>query len=249
MQTFAKYLTPERQCRRRKLDALPILLMIGIAQMAVASDKRQSLESIIDAARSYSLTVAAKQGRADATVTTGRLDARLRLAACDSTLETFSNQPTQPQRNFSVGVRCKSPVAWTIYVPVTLTWQTSVVALKAAKARGAILAEDDLKIIRREVQASYVPHLEQLDDAVGKALTRSLAAGTLLTTAMVSNRQLVRRGERVTLVVERGGLRVTSSGTAESDGAFGDKVLVKNAFSSRRVEGNVMEDGSVRVIN
>ncbi len=226
-----------------------VFLFIGLAQWTAAADNTQPIAVILDAAKAYGLSIATQQGIAGARVTTGRLDPRLRLAACDTSLKTFSSQAGQTQRSFSVGVRCETPAPWTIYVPVTLAWETNVVALRSARQRGAVLAEEDVKIVRREVQAGYVPHLEQLEDAIGKALTRSLAAGTLLTTAMVVNRRLIRRGERVTLVVERGGLKVTSSGTAESDGAIGERVLVKNTFSSRQVEGSVQEDGSVRVFN
>lgn len=51
----------------------------------------------------------------------------------------------------------------------------------------------------------------------------------------------------VTLVAGSEGLQVQMQGKAMANGAAGDRLLVTNINSGRRVEGIVLSDGSVRI--
>ena len=65
---------------------------------------------------------------------------------------------------------------------------------------------------------------------------------------MVADPLLVKRGDKVTMVIERGGLKVTMAGKALEDGAVGDKISLSNLVSRRDVMGSVQADGTVRIL-
>ncbi|MCB1694185.1 MAG: flagellar basal body P-ring formation protein FlgA, partial [Pseudomonadales bacterium] len=97
-------------------------------------------------------------------------------------------------------------------------------------------------------RASYVPMPSSASEVIGKELTRPVAAGTALSLAMVADPLLVKRGDKVTMVIERGGLKVTMAGKALEDGAVGDKISLSNLVSRRDVMGSVQADGTVRIL-
>jgi flagella basal body P-ring formation protein FlgA len=59
--------------------------------------------------------------------------------------------------------------------------------------------------------------------------------------------ELVVRGQTVTLVAGSPGVEVRMQGKALASGAEGDRLMVSNLRSGRRVEGIVLSDGSVQI--
>jgi flagella basal body P-ring formation protein FlgA len=82
---------------------------------------------------------------------------------------------------------------------------------------------------------------------VGMELKRPLPAGSTLRHGHVDLPELVSRGQMVTLIAGGGGVEVRMQGKAMGSGAKGDRLLVTNLASGRRVEGLVLSDGSIRI--
>jgi flagella basal body P-ring formation protein FlgA len=59
--------------------------------------------------------------------------------------------------------------------------------------------------------------------------------------------QIIDRGQTVDLVARSSGLVVNMQGTALANGAEGDRLLVKNLSSGKKVEGLVMAGGTVLI--
>jgi len=78
-------------------------------------------------------------------------------------------------------------------------------------------------------------------------LKRPLPAGTPLRYGHVALPELVRRGQMVTLIAGGAGIEVRMQGKAMGSGAKGDRLMVTNLTSGRRVEGLVLADGSVKI--
>jgi flagella basal body P-ring formation protein FlgA len=64
-------------------------------------------------------------------------------------------------------------------------------------------------------------------------------AGTPITHNLVDAERIVRRGQKVTLVVDDGGMEIRMAGRALSDGALDQRIRVENVSSRRVVEGVV----------
>lgn len=224
---------------------LTVLLLIT-ASTATASVDRQSLESIAAAASQHVQQNVRVPG-ATITPTVKSIDTRLRLARCATPLETFTPQNTTPKRNFVVGVKCSTPKPWKIYVPVSVAIERKVVVSMRPLARGHVLRPEDLDAQTHDVADIQATYFTDKSHIVGKSLKRSVPSGAFLHAALLDNPAIVKRGQKVTLMAERDGVRVKMSGTALEDGAINDQVRVENLSSKRRVEGTVLAHNLVKV--
>jgi flagella basal body P-ring formation protein FlgA len=127
------------------------------------------------------------------------------------------------------GRRQEAVVAAEIKLPPTI-----VVAARDLP-RGAVLEPGDLKTKaigqadRTTQSRSPSEHFEFSEDVVGKQATRLIRAGQVVEAEGVESVELVRRGERVAIVVNHNGVRVRTEGRARDSGGKGDTVLVESA--------------------
>jgi flagella basal body P-ring formation protein FlgA len=81
----------------------------------------------------------------------------------------------------------------------------------------------------------------------GRHLIGAVAPGTALSIELLAADILVKRGQRVTLVVAVGGLEVRAQGEAVGDATAAGRVRVLNLDSRRIVEGQVESRDRVRI--
>jgi flagellar basal body P-ring formation protein FlgA len=174
------------------------------------------------------------------------LDSRLRLARCATALHAQLPSGMALQARATVGVSCDSP-RWAIYVPVSVERHISVLVLKHAVEREALLSAADVAVETRTITGLDAAFLSDPVELRGRFARRTLAAGTTLTVDMLTPNFLVRRGQEVMLLAGAGGIEVRASGRALEDAPAGARLKVQNLSSMRVVEGVVAGDGQVRV--
>jgi flagella basal body P-ring formation protein FlgA len=130
---------------------------------------------------------------------------------------------------------------------VQIRYYGSVLVAARALRRGTIIQASELALEERDLQTGPFGYLTDIEDALGKRVTRPVAAGSPITEAYLEDQPLVIRGQQVLLVAETPYMRVRMTGTAMQDGAAGDRIRVRNKRSKRVVEGRVGPDGLVRV--
>jgi flagellar basal body P-ring formation protein FlgA len=206
----------------------------------------ESLESIQGAAESYVRSqLPITKGKYY--VTASHLDSRLRLTDCTNALDVFvaNNGTVQPRT--TVGVRCTDVGGWTVYVPVAIEVEASVLVLRRALARRARIEALDVELQTRRLPGISTNFLNDVSSLQGRRLRRALAAGTPLTTDVLDRDVLVQRGQNVTLIASTGGIEIRAQGRALSEGSEQDRVRVQNVNSLKIVEGVVENAGTVRV--
>lgn len=181
-------------------------------------------------------------------VTAGNMDPRLRLDECASPLEAFSQGTAVNTGRMTIGVRCPTTNPWTIYVPVTVEVEVSVLVLRRPLARRARVELADVEPQVRRMPGLASVFVNDVGSLQGHRLKRSLAVGTALTVEMLQPDVLVRRGQQVTLIAANGGVQIRAQGQALTEGAATDRVRVQNVSSLKVVEGVVESDGVVRVV-
>ena len=180
-------------------------------------------------------------------LTIGKIDPRLRLANCQTSLEAFFPVTARKLGPTTIGVRCLSPVAWQIYVPVQVKAFGTVVVNKHPLTRGTIISTSDLMMATRELSGAIQGYYTTFDQLEGMILKSNLASGSIISPRTVQNRKLVKMGDIVTILAETNGLHIRMKGKAMMDGAKGESIRVKNTRSKRVLQGEVIGSRLVRI--
>ncbi len=98
-----------------------------------------------------------------------------------------------------------------------------------------------------EVQGPLERGALSCKDALGQAPRSRIKPGAVIKARMVKPPMLVRRGDRVTIVYQNGGLRITARGEAMRDGTRGQWIPVTNSASQQVIKALVQAPGQVQV--
>ena len=223
---------------------------IGVALLALAipqiSYAGQSVSSIAAAAALFAEERATRQGYEDVTVNVRPLDSRISLAACTTPLAT-SSSGERVLGPVSVAVKCKAPAPWTVHVRATVTTTVELPVLAYAVNRGDIIGQNDIEWREQEVSRDLVGYLTDELRIIGKEARKHLRSGNPLRASDLISPQIIERGQTVDLVARSSGLLVNMQGKALANGAVGDRLLVQNTSSGKKVEGLVMAGGTVLI--
>lgn len=211
------------------------ILMVAAAAAVVAFTP-------VDALRTAAET-AVLQARPGSTVA-AHIDANVRLAACGMPLQADVQGDGQTP---SVRLSCAGPHPWTLYVPVRVTQQQSVLVLTRPVGAGQPITADMVALQTRDIASLSQSYFTDPSVAVGALAVRTLAAGTVLSLRDVRAAPVVHKGQPVTLQFRSGALSVTAPGLALGDAASGQEVRAENSSSHRIVIGTVDAQGHVVV--
>lgn len=224
----------------RPIALILILFWLLSGENASAQAPYQAISSIRSAALDHARTASPANARLDG----GRVDERLRLAACPAPLSTRTASASGA--SLSVEVRCDA-LGWKLFVPVGISVQVPVLVATRGLSRGDAVSTGDVEMQTRERAGLGLSWIGSLDQLQGRVLSRPVAAGSVLSPASFAATHVVRRGQSVTLIGQSGGFEVRAQGKALGDAGTGDRVRVENPSSRRVVEGEVRADGSVVV--
>jgi flagella basal body P-ring formation protein FlgA len=225
----------------------PALLLLASGPANAESGRWQSTASIAAIAESHAR---AKLSRPDLQIeaTVNALDSRLKLARCDQPMQAFTPPNTEIRQNLVIGVRCRGSSPWKVYVPVRLSAKRQVLVTSRPLNRGATLSKQDVRLEVRDITTTRGAYLTDVTQLGGKVLKRTVPEGRLVTADLLNEEDIIKRGQRVTLLVEQAGFMVQMAGTALSDGTINERIRVENASSQRTVEGIVRSPQLVEVI-
>ena len=157
----------------------------------------------------------------------GVLDARLKLAPCTQ-VQAFLPGGVTAWGKTRVGLRCvQGPVAWQVFLPVTVqVWAPAVVA-QAALPAGAQLAGSQLALAVVDWAAAPGAPQAELSALDGRVLVRPVAAGQVLRASDLRARQWFASGDTVQFVAQGRGFAVSAEGQAMTAGLEGQPVRVR----------------------
>ncbi|MGC8697257.1 MAG: flagellar basal body P-ring formation chaperone FlgA, partial [Halothiobacillus sp.] len=145
----------------------------------------------------------------------------------------------------TVQVSCQGEAPWRIYVPVKIMTPVTVLSLARPLAAGTQITAQDLttQVVNANSQTSA--YLTQPSDAVGQVVTRPMQAGQILTPQDINAAQIIKRGDRVTLIAGGDGVSVSAEGIAQGSAGAGQRLMVKNSRSGAQIEGIVRDAHTV----
>ncbi len=175
------------------------------------------------------------------------LDPRLRLAACDSDLTQSLESPAQPVGRVTVRVSCEGSTPWTVFVPAQVRIFRPVVVVKTALRRDSIIGAGDVALVEQDVSLLNRGYVAEVEQVIGRKLTRATRTDQVLTPAMLQLAEAVRRGDQVVISARSGGINVRMQGEALSGGTLGQQISVRNLTSQRVIRARVAGPGQVEV--
>jgi len=134
-----------------------------------------------------------------------------------------------------------------IRVRVRVEIQGFVVLARTGLRRHQEIGEKDVHLIKKNLNLLPPDVLTDLKEAVGKRLTLSVNGQEVLRNSMVEIPPLVRKGDRVLLIIDHSYFRITTFGEVKEDGRRGDWVKLVNISSKKEVHGRVVDAHTVQV--
>lgn len=159
----------------------------------------------------------------------------------------LDNRGPLGRRAFQIEFRQDGVVHRMLKAIADVRMEMDVVAVSHPLKRHEIISKDDLymkKITFYDVSGNL---LFDPETAIGKRAKRFIRPGTLLTEEMIEEAPLIKKGERVIIIVEGKGIMITAAGEARMDGAKGKIIEVINSDSKKRIFAEVLDSGKVKV--
>ena len=166
----------------------------------------------------------------------------------------------------TLSITCKGNSKWTMYFSVFDTPKEpthpnstldskhkidsnklKVVAASKQIRRGIPLIKDDLNLISIPKTKFNTAHFTSIDMLIGMEPSQVIPRGTAITSNMVKPQTLVKRGEKVTIILEKSGLSVRNEGEALENGAYRQKINVFIPDTKQTIKGVVQSPGLIKI--
>lgn len=223
-----------------------MLLLCCLATPALAEPPTQSLEAMSQAAvRHLETEIQRQYPELKAKVSVRQPDPRLRFPACKQM--QFALAPgSDLQGSGSLGVRCKAPYAWSLYLGYRIDLKGPVLVTTRPIAARETLKASDME--NREVELAAAPgqYLRQPQQAIGMLAKQPLKAGQPLTFALLAKPLAIRAGQKVRIVVQHPDFSISQECTAMANAQVGDLVRCR-VSSGRIVQGTASESGVLQI--
>ena len=134
-----------------------------------------------------------------------------------------------------------------VQVLVTVKQRVQTPVLRRDFKRGEVIGAADVQLLDVDLAAVLPGRLKEVAGAVGKAVTRDVHANQPLLEKWLEGPVVVERGDRVRVLLVRGGLRIETSGVAAQRGRVGDYISVRNPESKSVYDAQVTAPGEAQV--
>jgi flagella basal body P-ring formation protein FlgA len=227
----------------RKLFAF---LSLCLTLPAIAGERAQEHATILGAIRRH-IESNFRQPADNHEIEIAPLSPRLQLPECAQPLEVFRQPGSRDLGHLSMGVRCRGQPEWTIYHRAYVRMYRQVAVLNRAVKQGELLGADAVDLEKRDLAQLRGGYLTP-EQIIGKPARRTLPAGTVLNPDHLAAIKLIRRNQQVAIQARNPGFEIRMNGVALMDGQPGQRIRVRNEESKRIVEGLVVGEGVVSVL-
>jgi flagella basal body P-ring formation protein FlgA len=180
-------------------------------------------------------------------VKVGRLDPRLKLAPC-ARIEPYLPPGAPVWGATRMGLRCtQGTKLWNVSLPVTIAVFARALVVNVTLPAGTVLEAGQLSEAEVDLAGASGPTVRQAAQAVGRTLSRNLAAGAALRQVDLKPRQFFAAGETVRVIAGGTGWQVEAEGEALNAGIEGQPARVRTG-SGRIVNARPVGDRAVEIL-
>lgn len=223
------------------------LLAFGAADAAVKPDPANFAASVKSAVREKLETELSKPGRVLESVDVA-MPEKLKQEDFESMDVTLQSLSPSGDRAF-VTVSFKKNGKLTSRLNLSAALKISVDTFVAARdlKRGMDITPNDIRTERAPAGPWFEKYAVNLEDLVGKQMDRNIKEGTPIRLDQVSRPKMVNSGDSVTIIAQKGSLKISATGKARQDGELGEWIKVSNVDSSKILTAKVTGPGEVAV--
>ncbi|BCL60586.1 hypothetical protein DGMP_12790 [Desulfomarina profundi] len=164
---------------------------------------------------------------------------------------TYEVVPSNPRilgsSRFSIIFRVNDRVAKNMSIKGKLEALAPVVIAATRLSKGTILNRSHLTLATRDL-GKFSSAGTDINKFFGKRLKRSLREGSVINTAMIEARPVIKRGQRVKIVLHHGAMFLSAVGIARNDGRQDQMIRVQNISSNKIIYCRVASAGLVEVV-
>ncbi|RMD87321.1 MAG: flagella basal body P-ring formation protein FlgA [Candidatus Dadabacteria bacterium] len=113
--------------------------------------------------------------------------------------------------------------------------------------KGQVVGEGDVALARLNIKALPPDIIVYPEEVLGREVRRQIKSGQVFRKRELRIPPLIKTGERVTVIYEKGLLTATATGIAIQEGIKGDLIRVRNEDSHRVIMARIAEPGIVRI--
>jgi flagella basal body P-ring formation protein FlgA len=175
----------------------------------------------------------------------GSIDPNLKLASCHD-LQVFMPSGSRAWGKTTVGAKCESPTAWTIYVQANVSVFAQYLVAAAPLGQGQFVTSQDIIFENGDLTQLPAGVFTDANQAIGRSVNISMNAGTVLRQEMLKITPVVQQGQTVKLISSGTGFSVSAEGKAMAKANEGQVVQVKVA-SGQLVTGIARAGGQIEV--
>lgn len=132
-----------------------------------------------------------------------------------------------------------------IYLTYDVKIMVNAYIVKNTVGRHQFLSEADVAVEKRMLSGLPVRAVKDAVMLKSYWTRRAISPGTVLTEDMLDIPPAAKRNSQVTIIVDYGGIFITTYGLALQDGRPGDVIRVRNLESQRIIMAKVQQDGTV----
>jgi flagella basal body P-ring formation protein FlgA len=132
---------------------------------------------------------------------------------------------------------------------VTAMVEVLVNAVVTTRPLGRLKPIEESDVEVRPVDVSGLPadYIADLDAVLNKRTRRLLDANTVLRPDLVESQPIVKRGDRVRIIVESAGMRITAVGEVKQNGCLGERISVANLDTNKVIQARVVDTQTVKI--
>lgn len=134
-----------------------------------------------------------------------------------------------------------------IQIPVRVKIFREVPVAANTIRRSSVIKTNDIIYEKQDVTYYNSDDIPEASDIIGAKTKRNIAKGRIVTKSSLEQDIVIRRGEKVLIIVQTGAIRIRSNGTALQDAAKGASIRVKRVGSGSILHGRVATDGTIYV--
>jgi flagellar basal body P-ring formation protein FlgA len=122
-----------------------------------------------------------------------------------------------------------------------------VIKINRAFRRGEIILQEDVSTETIETEKPWENVISKIDKAVGFQVKRNLPNGRILTSRNIKAPALGVKGDKILILAQKGGMKITTPGILKEDGYEDSMVQVLNMQTKKMIYGRLIDANTVKV--